>query len=393
MPGPGFPPWPCYSDEEVEAVAGALRSNRVNYWTGQETRAFEREFAAAVGARRGVALANGTVALDLALRALGIGPGDDVVVTPRTFIASVSSVVNAGARPVFADVDPDTQNLSAETVRAALTPAARAVVVVHLAGRPADMDPLVALARERDLRLVEDCAQAHGATYRGRPVGTFGDVAAWSFCQDKIITTGGEGGMVTTDDDALHAAMWAFKDHGKSLAAVAAPAGPGYRWLHESFGTNWRMTELQGVLGRIQTRRLPAWRARRAAHAARIWATAARLDWLRVPPVPDDVEHAAYRAYAFVRPERLPPGWTRDRVIEAIVACGVPAFGGTCAEVYLEKAFDGTGLRPAERLPVARELGETSIAFLVHPTLGDEHVALTCAALERVDALLAAERR
>jgi dTDP-4-amino-4,6-dideoxygalactose transaminase len=380
-----FSPWPVFSAEEVEAVARTLASGRVNYWTGQECRHFEREFAAWCGTRHAVALANGTLALDVALKALGIGPGDEVVVTPRTFLASVSCVVNAGARPVFADVELDSGNIGAETVRAVLTPATKAILCVHLAGWPCEMDDLLALAREGGLRLIEDCAQAHGARHRGRHVGTFGDIGAWSFCQDKIITTGGEGGMVTTDDAELWSRMWSYKDHGKSWQAVyERQHAPGFRWLHESFGTNGRMLEMQAVIGRLQLQRLAQWSARRRAIAGRIAAACRSFPALRVPEVPAHAEHAFYRLYAYVRPERLAPGWDRDRVVAAMNAEGVPLYQGSCSEVYLERAFDGTGLRPAQRLPNARQLGETSLMFLVHPTLTDVEVERTCGAVAKV---------
>ena len=261
-------PWPSYSEEEQQAVARVLASGRVNYWTGEETQAFEREFADWAGAAHAVALFNGTVALDLALKALGIGAGDEVIVTPRTFIASVSSVVNAGATPVFADVDRDSGNISPDSVERVIGDRTRAILPVHLGGWPCEMIALRDLADRRGLAVIEDCAQAHGARVDGASVGTFGEVGAWSFCQDKIITTGGEGGMVTTDDAELWSRMWSYKDHGKSWAAVhEREHPPGYRWLHESFGTNWRMLEIQAVLGRIQLRRLADMTARRTAHA------------------------------------------------------------------------------------------------------------------------------
>ncbi len=380
-----FSPWPAYTAEEIEAVSRVLASGRVNYWTGTECREFEREFAAWCGTPHAVALANGTLALDAALRALDIGPGDEVVVTPRSFMASASCVVNAGARPVFADVDLDSGNLTADTVRAVLTSATRAVLCVHLAGWPCEMDALVALCRERGLKLIEDCAQAHGARYRGANVGTFGDIGAWSFCQDKILTTGGEGGMVTTHDKALWSRLWSLKDHGKSHEAVyERQHAPGFRWLHESFGHNWRMIEVQGAIGRIQLRRLAAWSERRRAIAACIAEACRRFDALRVPQVPAHAEHACYRQYAYVRPERLQGGWSRDRIVQAVLAEGVPLYHGSCSEIYLERAFDGTGLRPAERLPNARELGETSLMFLAHPTLTDAEVDRTCAAVAKV---------
>lgn len=379
-------PWPAYSEEEVEATARVLRSGRVNYWTGEECRQFEREFAAWTSTAHAVALANGTLALDVALQALGIGPGDEVVVTPRTFIASASCVVNAGAVPVFADVEPDSGNISARTIERVLTPRTRAVICVHLAGWPCDMDPIMALAEAHGLKVIEDCAQAHGGRYRGRAVGSIGHVGAWSFCQDKIMTTGGEGGMVTTDDRELWSAMWSFKDHGKSWEAVyERQHPPGYRWLHESFGTNWRMLEMQGAIGRIQLARMAEWTARRTAIARRLAEVTRRFpDALRTP-LPDGGDtHAFYRFYAYVRPEGLAAGWDRDRIVAELGELGTPAFQGSCSEVYLERAFEGTGWRPTERLPVARELGETSLMFLTHPTITDAELDRVAGALETV---------
>jgi dTDP-4-amino-4,6-dideoxygalactose transaminase len=380
-----FSPWPSFSDEEANSVRDVILSNKVNYWTGQECREFEKEFAAWAGTEHAIALANGTVALDVALQALGIGAGDEVVVTPRTFLASVSSIVNRGAVPVFAEVDRESQNITADTVRAVLTPRTRALICVHLAGWPCDMDPIMELASEHDLKVIEDCAQAHGARYKGRSVGSIGHIGAWSFCQDKIMTTGGEGGMVTTNDRELWSKMWSFKDHGKSWEAVyEREHAPGFRWLHESFGTNWRMMEMQAVIGRIQLRRMPDWHATRLANCERIWAVAETLKGLRVPEVPQEVAHAGYKCYVFVNSAELAEGWNRDRVLGEISARGVPCFSGSCSEVYLEKAFDGTGWRPVERLPIARELGETSLMFLVHPTLTAAEIAQTCAVLAEV---------
>lgn len=380
-----FSPWPSFTEEEAEAVQRVLRSNKVSYWTGTECREFEKEFAAWVGTDHAIALANGTVALDVALKALGVGPGDDVVVTPRTFLASVSSIVNSGATPVFADVDRDSQNITAETIQAVLSPRTKAIVCVHLAGWPCEMEAIMALARQHRLFVIEDCAQAHGARYKGHSVGGIGHVGAWSFCQDKIMTTGGEGGMVTTNDQELWSRMWSYKDHGKSWYAVYDRSHPpGFRWLHESFGTNWRLTEMQAAIGRIQLRRMSEWHATRTRHAEAILAAARSCPALRVPTVPDHVEHAWYKCYVFVRPDVLKTGWTRDRVIEQLVARGVPCYAGSCSEVYLEKAFDNTGFRPEKRPPVAKELGETSLMFLVHPTLTAAEVAQTCEILTMV---------
>jgi dTDP-4-amino-4,6-dideoxygalactose transaminase len=371
--------WPHFDAEQIAAAAAVLRSGKVNYWTGDEARAFEREFARACGCAHAIALANGTVALDLALHVLGIGPGDEVVVTPRSFIASASTVALCGARPVFADVDPDSQNITQATVQAVLSPRTRAIIAVHLAGWPCEMDGLMELARKHGLKLIEDCAQAHGARYRGRPVGSFGDVAAFSFCQDKIMTTAGEGGMLTTDDAALWRAAWAYKDHGKSYDAVYhREHPPGFRWLHESLGTNWRMTEVQAAIGRRQLQRLPEWLSIRRRNAGLLEEGLRSLPLLRVPQTPAHVGHAWYKFYAFVRPERLAPGWTRDRVMAEIAERGVPCFSGSCSEIYLERAFADRGLGPERPRPVARSLGATSLMLLVHPTLAAEDMAYAC---------------
>ncbi|MDE2420952.1 MAG: DegT/DnrJ/EryC1/StrS aminotransferase family protein [Gammaproteobacteria bacterium] len=380
-----FSPWPSFSQQEADAVSTVLLSNKVNYWTGSECREFEKEFATWCQVPHAVALANGTVALDLALKALHIGAGDEVIVTPRTFLASVSSIVTAGAIPVFADVDRDSQNITPETVSKVITPRTKAIIAVHLAGWPCDMEGLMLLAQQHHLVVIEDCAQAHGALWHGKPVGSLGHAAAWSFCQDKIMTTGGEGGMLTTNDHALWSSAWSYKDHGKSFDAVYnRQHAPGFRWLHESFGTNWRMLEMQGVIGRIQLQRMPDWHEARKANAISILAACAESPALRVPEVPSYIEHAWYRAYAFVRPEKLAAGWNRDRIMNEIVARGVPCYSGSCSEVYLEKAFDGTNWRPSEPLPVARELGETSLMFLTHPTLTAAEIEKTCQVVREV---------
>ncbi|MCS3455409.1 dTDP-4-amino-4,6-dideoxygalactose transaminase [Aeromonas sp. BIGb0405] len=380
-----FSPWPSFTQQEADAVSKVILSNKVNYWTGNECREFEKEFSAWADTDYAIALANGTLALDVALKAIGVGAGDDVVVTPRTFLASVSTVVTAGANPVFADVDLNSQNITAETINAVLTPHTKAVIVVHLAGMPADMDPIMALAAEKGFSVIEDCAQAHGAKYKGRSVGSIGHVGAWSFCQDKIMTTGGEGGMVTTNDKALWQAMWSYKDHGKNFDSVYSKQHtPGFRWVHDSFGTNWRMMEMQAVIGRIQLKRMDSWTAARISNAAQLDAVVEKFPVLRLVKVPNNVTHAEYKHYFFVNPENLAEGWNRDRIIDEIVARGIPCYQGSCSEVYLEKAFDNTSWRPKIRLANAKLLGETSIMMLVHPTLTVNEMTRTCRAVAEV---------
>ena len=380
-----FAPWPDFAEDEIEAVAAVLRSGKVNYWTGEQSQEFEREFAAFVGVKYAVALANGTAALELALYALGIGPGDEVVVPSKTFIASASCVVRVGAIPVVADVDPDSQNLTAASIEKVLSARTKAIIAVHLAGWPCEMEEVLALANKRGLRVVEDCAQCLGARYKGRATGSIGDIGAFSFCQDKILTTGGEGGMLVTDSRELWEKAWSYKDHGKSYATVFGREHPlGFRWLNESFGSNWRITEMQSAIGRLQLKKLPQWLAARRGNAGLLNQGLSAIPALRLALPPAHSEHAYYKYYAFVRPDTLRPGWNLERILDAVNAEGIPCSVGACSEIYLEKAFVHAGLGPKQPLPVARRLADSSLMFMLHPGLTGEDMRDTCAAAAKV---------
>ena len=389
-----FEPWPSFTQEEADAVSRVILSNKVNYWTGTECREFEKEFAAYTQTKYAVALMNGTVALDVALKALNIGAGDDVIVTSRTFLASASAIVTAGANPIFADVELDSQNISRRTIEAVLTPNTKAIICVHLAGWMCDMDPIMALAKEEGLYVIEDCAQAHGAMYKGKPAGSVGHIGAWSFCQDKIMTTGGEGGMVTTNDERLWKKMWSYKDHGKDFDSVYNKQHPpGFRWLHDSFGTNWRMLEVQAVIGRIQLKRMADWTAQRNKNMQFVLDSFGDTPFFTVHKPSEDYVHAAYKCYVQVNLQALPEGWTRDRIMQVINDQQVPCYSGSCSEVYLEKAFDNTPWRPKVRLKNAVNLGESSLMFLVHPTLSENSLERCRQAIKHVIQQLAAEAK
>ncbi|WP_417319135.1 DegT/DnrJ/EryC1/StrS family aminotransferase [Emcibacter sp.] len=378
-------PWPNFEQDEIDAAVNVLQSGKVNYWTGNECNTFEEEFAAYTRTAHAIAVANGTLALELALHALDISEGDEVIVTPRTFLASASCIVREGATPVFADVDPISGNLTAETITGKITDKTKAVILVHLAGWPCEMDPIMELAEQYNFYVIEDCAQAHGAEYRGRPVGSIGHVGCFSFCQDKIMTTGGEGGMLVTNDTELWKKAWGFKDHGKSYDAVFQKEHPpGFRWLHESFGTNYRLTEMQAAIGRRQLAKLPDWTEARQKNAAILDECVANLPALKKLDVPAYVKHARYKYYTYVDETKLKPDWNRDRIREAIWDEGITCMSGSCSEIYKEKAFDGTTFRPAQALPVARKLGDISLMFLIHHTLTAEEMDASCRAIEKV---------
>lgn len=380
-----FAPWPVFAEDEVEAVAGVLRSGRVNYWTGEQSQEFEREFAKMIGVRYAVTLANGTAALELALHTLGTGPGDEVVVPSKTFIACASSVVRTGAIPVVADIDPDSQNITATSIERVLSARTKVILAVHLAGWPCEMDEILALANKRGLRVIEDCAQCVGARYKGRTTGSMGDVGAFSFCQDKIITTGGEGGMLVTNSRDLWEKAWSYKDHGKSYAAVFEREHPfGFRWLHESIGTNWRITEMQSAIGRLQLAKLPRWLALRRRNASLLSQGLAAVPGLRLALPPAHSEHAYYKYYAFIRKDTLRSGWTIEHILEALDAEGIPSSVGVCSEIYREKVFVDAGLGPKQPLPVASRLANSSLMFLLHPGLTEQDMRDTCAALAKV---------
>ena len=381
--------WPVYSEDEIAEVVDCLRSGRVNaLHHGERCRAFEAAFAVRCDRAHGIAVANGTLALELALRALGLIAGDEVIVPARSFMGSASCVAAVGATPVFADVDVECQGLTAAAIAAQISAKTRAVIVVHLAGWPCPMDEIMALARLHGLKVIEDCAQAHGATLRGRPVGSFGDAAAFSFCTDKIMSTGGEGGLLLLDDEAAWQRAWAYKDHGKSPHPPSHEGLPGsFRWLHQSIGSNFRMTEMQAGIGLRQLEKLDLWLDMRRRNAAILDLYLTDLPAVRQVLPPRGVGHAYYKYYAFIRPGALRPDWTRDRIVAQLIASGIPAGSGSCPEIYREAAFGGSPSVPVAPLPNARMLGETSMMFPVDPTLGeaDMHrmgaaVAMTIAA-------------
>jgi dTDP-4-amino-4,6-dideoxygalactose transaminase len=372
--------WPSYDDKDIADVSAVLASGRVNQWTGHHVKEFEREFARWLGCEYAAAVSNGTVALELALRALIIGPGDEVIVSSRSYFASASAIVAVGARPVFCDIDIDSGNMSAETVLPHITNKTKAILAVHIGGLPCDMDPILKIARNHGLKVVEDCAQAHGAKYRGRNVGTLGDVSCWSFCQDKILSTAGEGGMITTNFLHVHEFVNSYKDHGKKFGKISNSNVFGFKYLHDQFGSNYRMTEIQAAVGRNQLLRLDEWIEVRNRNSSILTSYLSEFEFLRFPSISQasagcgvDV-NAYYKFYLFLDLKFVKNVMTRDALGTEIVSSGIPCFSGSCAEIYLEDAFLQTNFRPDLRFKNASIISDTSLMFLVHPTLTDEQM-------------------
>jgi dTDP-4-amino-4,6-dideoxygalactose transaminase len=378
------PRWPEFAADEIAAVVETLRSGKVNQWTGKQVGLFERAFAELHKKPFAVALANGSLALEAILRAYGIGAGDEVIVTPRSFIASASCVDLVGAKPVFADIDIDTEAITPATASPLITKRTKAIIVVHLNGRPVDMPAFMELAKRHNILVFEDCAQAHGARIDGDLVGSFGHASAFSFCQDKIISTGGEGGMALFSNEANWRRAWSCRDHGKDYNIVVNPArSPGFRWLHTSFGSNWRLTEMQAAIGLRQLTKLPAWTAARTANARKLAQWLAAYPSVHVSPLPKNHEHAYYRFSFRIIPERLKSDWDRDRVMRALIAEGIPCLSGACPEIYLEGTY-AKSMAGFRRLPNAAYLGTVSLALLVYPTLDESFLGDCRVAIDKV---------
>ncbi|MGZ8258209.1 MAG: DegT/DnrJ/EryC1/StrS family aminotransferase [Methylotenera sp.] len=373
---PNVSPWPYFENDEIDAATKTLTSGKVNYWTGELGKQFENSYAKSVGRKYGIALSNGTVALELALRVLGIKAGDEVIVTSRSYVASASCVVLLGAVPVFADVEFESGNISAETIEPLITNKTKAIIPVHVGGWPCDMPRIMALATKYGLKVVEDCAQAHGASVSGKSVGAWGHASIFSFCQDKIISTGGEGGLLLLDDEASFKQAWSYKDIGRSYDAVFHQQHPsGFRWLTESAGSNFRMTEFQAAIGLKQLEKLPRWIEKRNQHANAIIEVLKSFDFINVPVLSNKSgnQNAYYRLYATINPGYkavfLGEESLRDAIVNQLVKEGVPCFFGTCAEIYREKLFVDLGYCPKTPFKNARFFSDYAFCFLVHHTI------------------------
>ncbi len=368
-----LPPWPYYSEEEKEIANKILSSGKVNYWTGEEGKKFEKNFSKYVGTEYSIAHANGTLALYSAYLAIGLKEGDEVITTPRSFVATASTILLFGAKPIFADVDFDSGCISASTIEPLINKRTKAIAVVHIGGWPADMKSISDLAKDRGLYVIEDCSQAHGAAISNQSVGSHGDISTWSFCQDKIMSTAGEGGMVSTSNKELYERIFSYKDHGKNFSHINRinTNSSSYKWIHDQVGSNFRLTEIQSSIGNYQLSQLPLWNKLRNRNASILKNELESNELIRIPELKENLRHAYYKFYVYINENQLSESWNRSKILKEMNQRGVAAFSGSCSELYLEKCFRNNATE-ISRLPIARSLGETSIMFLVHPNIDND---------------------
>ncbi|MVZ98254.1 DegT/DnrJ/EryC1/StrS aminotransferase family protein [Sphingorhabdus sp. IMCC26285] len=380
--------WPSHGRDEILAVTQVLQSGRVNALVhGEQNRAFEKEFAAYIGMPHAIAVSNGTVSIEMALRAFGIGAGDEVIIPARSFFATASAVVSVGASPVFADILVETQNIDPDSVARMISDKTKAVICVHLAGLPCDMRALTQLCDDHDLFLIEDCAQAHGAVYDGKMVGSFGDASSFSFCTDKIMSTGGEGGMILFADKSAWSKAWAIKDHGKvppeEMPQNIAPPGE-FRYVHQSFGTNFRMTEMQAAIGRVQLKKLPKWLAQRRANAHCLSEAVADIPGVIVDAYDAHILSARYKYFIRIDEDKLPGNKTRADIIAGLLALGIQCGSGSCPDMSKEIAFQGREPRRDGNLENAHRLGASTIMFPVDHLFSEDDMLVIAGALKKV---------
>ena len=372
--------YPNFNKSTLKRVQQVLNSGRVNYWTGNECKDFEKEFSNYHKIKYSIAVSNGSVALEIALKALGLKNNDEVIVTPRSFIASASCVLNLGLKPIFADIDKN-GNLNIDGIKKAYNKNVKAIIVVHLNGMPCDLDPIVNFIKLKNLFLIEDCSQAHGAVYKGKKVGSFGHISTWSFCQDKIMSTGGEGGMISTKNEKIWLKCWSLKDHGKNYKNVFYKKQKTiFKWLHEDFGSNYRMTEIQAVIGREQLKSLDKQIKKRNLivnlYLNELKDYYLKYDIFKKPefkyqthsPEKDSKKynqniHAFYRLNLFINKKKVKQNILIQKLTKNKINCGV----GACPEIYREKIFRKLKFYPKKRLLNAKLLGETSIMFPINP--------------------------
>lgn len=367
-----YPKWPTYSSSEIKKVKEILNSGKVNYWTGDNCNNFENKFAKHFNKKFGISVATGSIALDLAIKSLNLKKNDQVLVTPRSYIASASCVISQNLMPIFVDIDLNSQNILYEDLKKKITRNTKAIILVHLAGYPCDMDKIVKICKKYKIKIIEDCSQAHGAKYNSKFVGSFGDIAIWSFCNDKIMSTGGEGGMLLTNNYQYYKKIFALKDCGKNIDKIKKNTfKPKFQWIHDSIGNNFRMTEMQAAIGIIQLRNLNKWVKKRNSFSLKINKVLSKFSYIRTTKIPSNIFHSFYRCYFFLNKKIIKNKFTREALIKTLKKYNIDCNVGSCPEIYLEGAFKK--IKNVKRLKNAKILGETSVALFVNHNFNKIH--------------------
>ncbi len=397
-----FPMWPSFSEESIAKVVEPLKSGQVNYWTGSVGTKFEEEWAKWIGAKYAISTSNGTSALHTAVASLGIGPGDEIICPSYSFIASSFCILQAGALPVFADVNDD-HTIDPNDIESNITEKTKAIIVVHLYGIIADMDPIMAIARKHNLKVIEDCAQCFGGVYKGKKAGTVGDVGCFSFCQSKHFTTGGEGGMVITDDEDLAWECRSFRDHGydvKQRLNLLEMEGK-LMYIHKRVGFNYRMTEMQSQIGLCELARFDSWNLKNRLRNGKMLIEGLKDNpaVLKTPYDSEERQNAFWWAPFVLDIDKL--NCTTKEFIKAVEAEGVPVYGVLWPEMYKEKAYveqNGFGsLQYPFKDPNANQIdytqvdckkaqwvGERTMSFFTHPVYEEKHIQMCIDAFKKV---------
>ena len=363
--------WPSYSKKEAKLVSEIIASNKVNYLFGNKGKEFEEKFSHFTGSKYSLAVANGTLALDLCLRSIELKRNDEVIVTSRSFVASASCISALGAIPVFADVDVNSQNISISDIKKLTSKKTKAIICVHFAGFPCEMQKILKFAKGKNIFVIEDCAQAHGGFINGKSVGTFGHISAWSFCNDKILSTGGEGGMITTNSKKLFKFVESFNNHGKNFSKFGALQNKkisNFPFIHDSIGLNYRLTEMQSAIGIYQLEKLSNWQKLRNRNAEIYINALKKLDLIITPEVPKNVQHAWYKLYLIINTPFLKKGSSRTKIIEEINKNGIFCSFGSCGSIYREKAFKNLNYKKSN-CKNAYFLERNSILLEINPNI------------------------
>ncbi len=388
-----FPPFPIYGEEEISAAERVLRSGKFSRLSGVEAHSFEQEYAAWFGVKHAIGANNGTSAIHMALAALEIGPGDEVIHTSHCFIGTATPTAHNGATPVFADIDPRTFNIDPKSIEAKITPRTKAIVPVHINGCPADMDEIMDIARRHNLYVIEDAAQAHGALYKGKKVGTIGDVGCFSFWEDKLMTTAGEGGIIITDNDEIAKRAIMFQNHGEAAADSSYYVGERL-YHHEILGWNYRMNELQGAVGREQLKKLDASIEGRRRNAHMLTELFNEVEGILPPYEPEYVKHVFYKY--IIRLDRKVLDIDAKDFVAALQAEGIPCSRRYPTPLHKQPVFEkkrglGKGQFPftdevsyGSGLPNCEELPHDLVRLLMNPNMAEEEVTDTVKAVKKV---------